>query len=834
MKKLLLILFCSILLSSIALAQQKNYDWRVGFSGGYSNYYGDLSPHRIQGLSNWEAIHHLFYFNENYFEEPSFKISIERQLSLSVGIMFSYGQYSFGMSDRYIQRDGTLMMDAPNFDRALNFQNRTRDMGIAFVFKMDNDIILPANSFLAPYFTLGGGFLDFEVRGDLLNDAGNPYNYAVGNVVRNRIYETNLTPLRTERVDGYSTGAFYANLGLGLRFRLGPRLELFVQSDFIHAFTDYLDDVSGTYRETYDNAFQAYAARPGTNVVDPVTLQRGNPNSPNDWIIYHGVGLKFNFGHNIRAFRAPRISTHYPDYRETATRTTPRRTPQVEERIVEQDVVEERAEQRAETPQKGNTYTYFTNIQMAPSPGIDSLAYKTQLLNWEQQIQRRENRILEGRLQQRRLEDLQRPIDQRYTQLQEDTVMTRSRRNALLNELQQDRTDIRYSLDSIQRRERELETEIDSLQNLKENYRMQPTPYQVPTDINRLIWREHDQDTVPMTTPAAPRRPAAGDTLRPAAEDAQERPAAAFPRRRGDQRQMSPPADPQPDVRQEQAVDQGRQALEERIRRLEAENIRLQARQETPRNIYVGPAGETGRRNPRVTPPRYQQDPVREGTPAGRVRDRSPRPLPFAGLFRRRQATSPSTPVVEPEVEADTIAGAEVTEPREFEETGLAVSSAMVGVPLTEEVVEEVEEETEEIAAEEVIIEEEEEAVSPVIEDPATTRLLKSKVEVFFNVNQIRPEVEEMKKLAPLVDFVKDNEEYRLSLRGFADNTGNVAYNLKLIESRIEEVKTVLKDLYGLSDEQIESEVGGQIVRGARRSPNENDRKVEVRIESRE
>jgi hypothetical protein len=155
---------CFFLLTAYeSQAQQKDFGWRLGVSGGYSNYYGDLSPHTIRGISNLDAIHHVLYFNENYFEKPSFKVSLEKQLSATIGLMFSYGEYHFAMSDRYIQRDGTLMLNNPNFERGLNFSNHTRDMGLSFVFKTDNDIMLPSKSWIAPYFTLGFGLINFEV-----------------------------------------------------------------------------------------------------------------------------------------------------------------------------------------------------------------------------------------------------------------------------------------------------------------------------------------------------------------------------------------------------------------------------------------------------------------------------------------------------------------------------------------------------------------------------------------------------------------------------------------------------------------------------------------------
>ena len=207
MKKQIFLLTLFLLISVVELwGQQKEFEWRLGVSGGYSNYYGDLSPHRIRGVSNGDAIRHLLNYNENYFDKPSFKISLERQLSTTIGLMFSYGEYHYAMSDRYIQRDGTLMLNNPNFERGLNFSNHTRDMGLSLVFKTDNDRIFPAKSGIAPYFVLGFGLINFEVSGDLLDKEGNRYNYNSTEIIHNGIYETDLQAVRTELASGYELG----------------------------------------------------------------------------------------------------------------------------------------------------------------------------------------------------------------------------------------------------------------------------------------------------------------------------------------------------------------------------------------------------------------------------------------------------------------------------------------------------------------------------------------------------------------------------------------------------------------------------------------------------
>lgn len=67
------------------------------------------------------------------------------------------------MRDRVVNWVASLLGTNRNFDKVLNFQNQSRDMGLALVFKTNNNQLLPATSLFSPYFTLRFGLIDFEV-----------------------------------------------------------------------------------------------------------------------------------------------------------------------------------------------------------------------------------------------------------------------------------------------------------------------------------------------------------------------------------------------------------------------------------------------------------------------------------------------------------------------------------------------------------------------------------------------------------------------------------------------------------------------------------------------
>ncbi|GAB2615768.1 OmpA family protein [Belliella aquatica] len=861
MKKLILILFVSFLSIPILFAQQKEYDWRLGVSGGYSNYYGDLTPYRLRGLSNFDAIHHLFYFNENYFDQYSFKISLERKLSPTVGIQFSYGQYQFSMSDRYIRRNGELLTSGRNFDRALNFQNNTRDMGVSFVFKADNDKLLSSKSLLAPYFTLGFGLLDFDISGDLLDDNGNRYDYTNPATVGNGRYETELPPLRTELSDGYNLGAFYANLGLGIRLRLGQRLEIFAQSDFIHSFTGYLDDVDGTYRESYDNDFQTYAAKPGPNTIDPATRNRGENSGNNDWVIYHGVGLKFNFGASKKSFQAPTLSTYYPDY---GTKVIEEKTLAQEKTVSESDSLK--------VVKAGDTYNYYTNIQLVDQLRLDSLSYRTQILTWEQQIADRRERVLQSRIDERNLLDIQNQVNDQFSNLKADTVLMAAKKDSLLKVTESSVTKVKSNLDSIQNRKVQFEAEIDSISKLRNNYKIQPRTENTsldsllsPMNISRSmasISRITAEGDVVIETQALSKVNSTGKEL-PQQQLIERRVVdGKVMERRVDESQK-------PTSGTEQGNLNKIKEQEDRISRLETESRRLQSERDSlsrlPREvIYMQsrsmapslPDRSKGTTASEGNGSVEKETIIREREKVIETEIKEVSPEKDRNLFRSigaffggaavSRSIQPDLPKETTTIELDTVRTA--LEDPIIAPDSLTSIDSLANLRLEESIVNEdtlkmrisnqsreLERRSQQELSEKITkidsLPREILRDTVFLESDPLVRLLRYKEIIYFDINQRAPADEELKKLANLVDFIKENAGYQLTLTGYADNTGNINYNLKLAEERTKAISEALIQQFGISQDKITLESGGQVIRGSQKSSNDQDRKVEVRIE---
>lgn len=299
---------CLFLLLAIpTFAQQHRYAVKIGLHAGLSNYYGDLN-HQVWDLP------HQFKQPIQDFNFLSYGLSVEYHLSKTFGLRLWGMKSQFKASDRTYENSGT-------YTRALNVQTDLFDASLLGIVYLDNDLVFNSNSIIAPYFMLGGGMTYFETKGDLLSNNNNRYYYWSDNTIRtedqNGInaanaqiieqdyqYETSLRPLNTEE-NAYSPITWNVALGLGIKFRLSKRFNLHLEALVRYTGSDYLDDVSGNYRTTYNDNFQAYAANPsGIN-----RSRRGNSPEMNDWYSFVGLSAHYSFGQKTYKIRPAIIYT---------------------------------------------------------------------------------------------------------------------------------------------------------------------------------------------------------------------------------------------------------------------------------------------------------------------------------------------------------------------------------------------------------------------------------------------------------------------------------------------------------------------------------------------
>ncbi|MDN3668157.1 OmpA family protein [Echinicola jeungdonensis] len=813
MKRIWLILLF-LIISPLANAQLQNYKWRIGFSGGYTNYYGDLTPHTIQGWDDWDDFFKLYQWNKNYRNDWSGQLSLETRLTNTTGLMLQIGRYQFAMSDRYMDPGGNLLMESPHFDRALNFQTTLWDAGLSLVFKTDNDKLLSRNAFIAPYLTLGFGGLWFDVKGDLLDAQGNQYDYSQINLIPDGTYETSLPQLNTERPGGYELDNLYSQLGLGIRFKLSNNLELFVQSEFKHAFTDYLDDVSETYREEYENDFQAYAAHPGTNTIDPSAPFRGNRDGANDWYIYHGAGLKINFSPNKKTFNASSVSSRKNSYPSTSLAKT---TPKAEIDSLEEKSVREQT----------NNFNY-TFINWPSISTLENLKYRLDTLQIDLSIleqKRNLDRINESMLAEEN--SLQR-YELSSSQIQQDTLLSGSVKKERLETINDLKSNSQKKIDSLSQKANAVEFRIGALEQKKQILASTKSGLDSLSILHEFQWVTNilpiTQDSTiiwnrGLFEPPSSKMAITPDSLPPSPTPKEYRPSQNLMTYSEIQ---EPPRSSKTDSLLQVLI--GLQVQSESLEPEEFSEEVVETEEDDekksrfPIRLFSGRSSDRGNRSSSRT----------ESQSASRDRETS---LDISKL--------PSQ-----EIQEDS--------PRDYENSNRAATIfglSNLGLNLAQifdnkEKKEPIKKDSLDNAALDTIstdtlVSREKTLIPPesintrdtvYLEVPGKSITIPSTVDIYFDINQSDPSQKELEKLNPIAEYINQYPDKHIFLTGYADNTGSLSYNLKLIQERVDHLMEYLIQELGISPSQIQTESGGKIIRGPQKGANPKDRRVEVKI----
>jgi uncharacterized protein DUF6089 len=267
------ILFIVIALLPIGLVAQS---YEAGLMFGGSAYQGDISPDAVN-LSTGKihpSLGLFFRYNANKY--------------LTAKVNFSYGTVS---------GDDAAANDEGRKARNLSFQSNIYEFGITGELNLFGFEPGCEQNRYSPY--LFGGIAVFHF---------NPETNYNGELVE-------LQPLGTEGqgIDGfdqpYKLTQFAIPMGVGMKYAVSERLNIGAEIGFRKTFTDYLDDVSGTYvaysellRENGELS-AALGDRRGELIEDgndiPVVIEtgtqiRGNP-AETDWYAIAGITISYTF-----------------------------------------------------------------------------------------------------------------------------------------------------------------------------------------------------------------------------------------------------------------------------------------------------------------------------------------------------------------------------------------------------------------------------------------------------------------------------------------------------------------------------------------------------------
>lgn len=249
-----------LLTSNAAFAQMKG--WELGGWIGGSNYFGDLNTNFRLNRSHLAAgVLTRYNFND--------------RMALRMG--GSYGHISAYDSDSkniYEQR------------RNLSFRSHIVDASMVLEFNFMPYMHGHREYFYTPYVFAGPAIFLYKPEAEL---DGTWYN---------------LAEQGTEgqfRGEEYSTSQGALAYGLGFKIDFSYRWSLGVELSARKVFTDYLDDVSGTYADWRDiralrgDVAAALADRSVEPKIGEPGRQRGNGKS-NDMYLFLGVSLQYYFG----------------------------------------------------------------------------------------------------------------------------------------------------------------------------------------------------------------------------------------------------------------------------------------------------------------------------------------------------------------------------------------------------------------------------------------------------------------------------------------------------------------------------------------------------------
>jgi hypothetical protein len=258
MKFCLYLLLLILTISSSLHSQTKKRNFRqheVGIFLGGAYYIGDLNPRKQFNLTQPAA--GLFYrFTPNY------------RYAFRAG--FNWGN---------VMGDDSQSEDADQLQRNLNFKSQILEYNVIAEFNFLEYRISNDKYRFTTFLFLGLDVFTFNPRGQMGS------------------HWIDLQPLRTEgQSKGYRLTQVAIPFGVGAKINVSKKVGIGIEWGPRKTFTDYLDDVSGTYPDPdvtpFENVNGPKLSDRSKNAGSNVNEQRGNPRTK-DWYFFFGLTLNF-------------------------------------------------------------------------------------------------------------------------------------------------------------------------------------------------------------------------------------------------------------------------------------------------------------------------------------------------------------------------------------------------------------------------------------------------------------------------------------------------------------------------------------------------------------
>lgn len=248
MRKSLLVLL--LLTLSLNLMAQT---WEIGGFGGGTGYMGDLNqknPLKVSGI----AAGAFLRYNFNGY--------------ISLGAGANYGMISAADS---------LSSNQQNRIRNLSFSTRLLEASLTAEFNFMEYVPSVSKNIYTPYVLFGIAYTNYNPKA---NYQGQTYD---------------LRYFQTEGVV-YKNNTVAIPFGIGIKYNIAGRLTLAANLSYRTAYTDYLDDVSGTYPgpSVLSNPISAALSDRSATHIGSAGTQRGDLR-PHDTYFFTGLSVSYTF-----------------------------------------------------------------------------------------------------------------------------------------------------------------------------------------------------------------------------------------------------------------------------------------------------------------------------------------------------------------------------------------------------------------------------------------------------------------------------------------------------------------------------------------------------------
>lgn len=229
--------------------------WSYTVGGGVSSYFGDLKDERT-----------------DLWLKPSVQLGVQYRLSDHLHFRSELSWYRISGADSLNEEDTGIYL------RNLSFRSDNFELNVVGLYQLFNKYARFNKPTLNPYVFAGVGIT-----------TNNPKAYYQGDWVK-------LRPLETEGVS-YSPVALIIPFGVGLAYHVNNNWDVSLEWGYRVSFTDYLDDVSTTFKgvENFNDPLAAALSdrRPEIGLPPKKPGSKRGNTGVNDWYLITGIKVTY-------------------------------------------------------------------------------------------------------------------------------------------------------------------------------------------------------------------------------------------------------------------------------------------------------------------------------------------------------------------------------------------------------------------------------------------------------------------------------------------------------------------------------------------------------------